>query len=120
MKRKIGDRRAKPRFEIVGDLWGSVDTSISLKLRNLGRAGALLESPLPLKQDSVHRVTAVAAGVPYQVQMRVRHTLPAATHAAGSRYLIGVEFLQLSPDLEEIIVRQVGLGGRQHFCRGVT
>jgi hypothetical protein len=109
MKRKIGDRRAKPRFEIVGDLWGSVDTSISLKLRNLGRGGALLESPLPLERDSVHRVTAVAAGVPYQVQMRVRHALPAATHA-GSRYLIGVEFLQMSPDLEEIIVRQVGLG----------
>jgi PilZ domain-containing protein len=110
MKRKIGDRRAKPRFEIVGDLWGSVDTSISLKLRNLGRGGALLESPLPLEQDSIHRVTAVASGVPYQVQMRVRHAMPAATHAGGSRYLIGVEFLQLSPDLEEIIVRQVGLG----------
>ena len=39
MKRRIGDRRGKPRFEIVGDLWGSVDVSASLTVLNLGAGG---------------------------------------------------------------------------------
>src|SRR5262245_42317214 len=62
MKRRIGDRRGKPRFEIVGDLWGSLDTSTTLTLKNLGRGGALIESPLPLAPDSTHWVTALADG----------------------------------------------------------
>ena len=48
MKRRIGDRRSKPRFEIVGDLWASVDTTSSLLLQNVGPGGALLESTVPL------------------------------------------------------------------------
>ena len=70
MKRRIGDRRGKPRFEIVGDLWGSIDTSTTLTLRNLGRGGALLDSPLPLAPDSIHWVTALADGQAHAVQNR--------------------------------------------------
>ena len=106
MKRRIGDRRGKPRFEIVGDLWGSLDTSTSLTLKNLGRGGALLDSPLPLAPDSVHWVTALANGESHAVQLRVRHS---TTTESGEtpRYLIGVEFLKLSPGLEDFILRQV-------------
>ena len=106
MKRRIGDRRGKPRFEIVGDLWGSLDTSTSLTLKNLGRGGALLDSPLPLAPDSVHWVTALANGESHAVQLRVCHS---TTTGSGEhpRYLVGVEFLKLSPGLEDFIVRQV-------------
>jgi PilZ domain len=107
MKRRIGDRRGKPRFEIVGDLWGSIDTSTSLTLKNLGRGGALLDSPLPLAPDSVHWVTALADGESHAVQMRVRHSTTTNGNGGSARYLIGVEFLKLSPGLEEFIVRQV-------------
>jgi hypothetical protein len=110
MKRKIGDRRAKPRFEIVGDLWGSVDTSTSLRLANVGKGGALLVSPYPLAVDSVHWVTAVTGDRTNSVQMRVRHSVPTRSNGGVVRYQIGVEFLQLSPDLEEILVRHVSLG----------
>jgi hypothetical protein len=110
MKRRIGDRRGKPRFEIVGDLWGSVDTTTPLDVHDLGRGGALLASPLPLTQDSVHWVTAVAEGEPHPVQIRVRHTRPAPTSGGVVRYLIGVEFLRLPPAVESVIARVVGLG----------
>jgi hypothetical protein len=107
MKRRIGDRRGKPRFEIVGDLWGTIDTSTSLTLRNLGRGGALLDSPLPLAPDSVHWVTALADGESHAVQMRVRHSKTAGGIGETPRYLIGIEFLKLSPGLEDFIMRQV-------------
>jgi hypothetical protein len=109
MKRRIGDRRSKPRFEIVGDLWGSVDVSTSLTLRNLGRGGALLESSVPLAVESVHSVMALADGQSLPLQMRVRHTTPAPASGEG-RYLLGVEFLNVSPAVDEFILRHVGNG----------
>jgi c-di-GMP-binding flagellar brake protein YcgR len=109
MKRRIGDRRSKPRFEIVGDLWGSIDTTSSMLVQNLGRGGALLESALPLAAESVHWVTALAEGQPHLVQIRVRHSTRTTTRDGQPRYLIGVEFLKLSPGIEEAIARQVGL-----------
>ena len=48
MRRKIGDRRIRPRFDIVGDLWGSLETVLRLPLRNVSRGGALIHSHVPL------------------------------------------------------------------------
>lgn len=109
MKRRIGDRRGKPRFEIVGDLWGTLDTSASMVVQNLGRGGALLESPLPLAAESIHWVTALAEGEPHLVQIRVKHTSPAPAQEGATKFLIGVQFLKLSPGLEEAIGRHMGL-----------
>jgi hypothetical protein len=107
MKRRIGDRRAKPRFEIVGELWGSADIVTSLPVQNLGRGGALLDSPLPLAPDSVHWVTAIADGQPHMLQIRVRHST-SVWNREEHRYLIGVELVKLSPGVEEAIVRYMG------------
>ena len=41
MKRRLGDRRVRPRFEIVGELWGTLETVLRLPLRNVGIGGAL-------------------------------------------------------------------------------
>lgn len=109
MKRRIGDRRSKPRFEIIGDLWGSIDTTTALLVHNLGRGGALLESPMPLAPQSVHWVTATADNQPHLVQIRVRHSTPATTPGGRPRFLIGVEFLKLSPAIEEAITRYLEL-----------
>jgi hypothetical protein len=94
MKRRIGDRRTKPRFEIVGDLWASVDVTTSMVVHNVGRSGALLECAQSLAPDSTHWVTAVTNGQPHLVQIRVRHITPVVTLANEPRFLIGVEFLQ--------------------------
>ena len=109
MKRRIGDRRSKPRFEIVGDLWGSVDVSASLAVVNLGRGGALLESPMPFVPESVHSVLAVTHEESHRVTVRVRHST-GGDHQGGRRYLVGVEFVDVPPALEEFLARQVALG----------
>jgi hypothetical protein len=109
MKRRIGDRRVSPRFEIVGDLWGNVDVSASLTVVNLGRGGALLESPVPFAPESVHSVVAVTAEESHEVTLRVRHST--AGHQHGQRkYLVGVEFVDVSPALDDFLARQVALG----------
>jgi hypothetical protein len=105
MKRRIGDRRTKPRFEIVGDLWASVDVTTTMVVHDVGRGGALLESPLALALDSTHWVTALTDGQPHLVQIRVRHSTPVAATGPEPRYLVGVEFLRLSPAVQEFIVR---------------
>ena len=109
MKRRIGDRRGKPRFEIVGDLWGSIDTTASMTVLNLGRGGALIESALPLAPESVHWVTALTDGHAHPVQIRVRHSTAKAAPEGASRFHIGVEFLKLSPGIEEVIVRYLSV-----------
>lgn len=113
MKRRIGDRRSKPRFEIVGDLWGSIDATATMVVENLGKGGALLQSPLPLAPESVHWVTATADNQPHLVQIRVRHSTPALGQDGRPRFMIGVEFLKLSPAVEEAIMRylEVADGG---------
>jgi hypothetical protein len=62
VRRKIGDRRIRPRFDIVGDLWGSLETVLRLPLRNVSRGGALIHSHVPLPPQSVHRIALQADG----------------------------------------------------------
>ena len=109
MKRRLGDRRTKGRFEIIGDLWGTLDTSATLVVRNLGIGGALLESPLPLTPGSVHWVSALINDTPQPLRLRVRHS---STASAGSPtpYLVGVEFMTLTDTVREFIEQQVTLG----------
>jgi hypothetical protein len=109
MKRRIGDRRVNPRFEIVGDLWGSVDVSASLAVVNLGRGGALLESPVPFAPESIHSAVAVTQEESHEITLRVRHSTVGHDHA-HRRYLVGVEFVDVSPALDDFLVRQVSLG----------
>jgi hypothetical protein len=109
MQRRIGDRRNKPRFEIVGDLWGSVDVNASLAVVNLGRGGALLESSISFPPDSTHSVLAVTRDESHPVTVRVRHSTADAARGR-SRYLVGVEFVDTSPALDEFLTRQLALG----------
>ncbi|MEO7273000.1 MAG: hypothetical protein ABIX28_22045 [Vicinamibacterales bacterium] len=109
MTRRIADRRGKPRFEIVGELWGSVDVSAALTVVNLGRRGALLESAVPLAPESVHAVLVVVDDESHRLRLRVRHTTPTA-QSGRRRYLTGVEFVDVTPGLDEFLVRQLTFG----------
>ena len=109
MKRRIGDRRLKSRFEIVGDLWGSMEATATLVVRNLGSRGALLESPVALAPDSLHWVNAIIDGEAQPMRFRVRHARDSAS-AAGS-YLIGVEFVVVNAATAAFIERHCGTAG---------
>jgi hypothetical protein len=96
VKRRLGDRRLRPRFEIVGELWGTLEVALEVVMKNVGIGGALFESHIPLAAQSIHRLIWKADERETAVQVRVCHVRPIAS-AAGERYLIGIEFLSLNP-----------------------
>ncbi len=105
MRRKLGDRRTRPRFDIVGDLWGTLETVLRLPLKNVGRGGALIHSHVPLPLESVHRLTFLSEGQDVSTQVRVRH-VDTNVSADGERtYLVGVEFISATPALQAQIER---------------
>jgi hypothetical protein len=111
VRRKIGDRRIRPRFDIVGDLWGSLETVLRLPLRNVSRGGALIHSHVPLPSQSVHRLAFNSDGEDLSVPVRVSH-VDTQVSADGERtYLIGLEFLSAQPALLALIERWTIAGG---------
>ena len=101
-KERLGDRRSELRFEIIGQLWGSLETVEHLSLRNLGRGGALVESRRPLTSDTIHGVRLLLGEEPRDVQVRVCHVTPVRV-PGGEHYLIGLEFVEPgSQALEQI------------------
>jgi hypothetical protein len=111
VRRKIGDRRIRPRFDIVGDLWGSLEAVLQLPLRNVSRGGALIHSHVPLPSQSVHRLAFNADGQDVSVPVRVSHVDPQVSADGERTYLIGLEFLAAQPAFLELIERWVAASG---------
>lgn len=113
-KERLGDRRSDIRFEIIGQLWGSLESVEPLPLRNVGRGGALVESRLPLAADSVHGVRLEYDARVSTMQARVRHVTPIQGPDGRIRYLIGLEFVNPEAQaLEQIDDLLTASGGRQ-------
>ena len=99
VRRKFGDRRLRPRFDIVGDLWGTLETVLALPLKNVSRGGVMLESHLPLPAGSVHRITFRSQGEDISTSVCVRHVRPESADGGEPRFLIGAEFIAAPPTL---------------------
>ena len=100
MKRRLGDRRGRPRFEIVGELRGTLDTVIGLPLVNIGKSGALVESPVALTPQSVHHITVNCDGQATPARVQVRHVRSVPSPDGRQYFLIGLEFLSMPSALE--------------------
>jgi hypothetical protein len=99
MRRKLADRRGRPRFEIVGQLWGTLETVVGLPLRNVSLGGALVQSAVPLPTESEHHVTIMCDGVQAPTKVRVRHIDRRVDEDGLPAYLIGLEFVFVGPVL---------------------
>ena len=103
MKRRLGDRRNRPRFEVVGELFGTLETVLRLPLRNVGLGGGLFESHVALAPGSIHRLAWRCGDRDTAVPVRVRHVTANASADGERSYLIGIEFLSLNP----VVVDQI-------------
>jgi len=118
-KERLGDRRGDLRFEIIGQLWGSLDTVEPLPLRNVGRGGALVESRLPLAADTTHGIRFAYNARTTTIQARVCHVTPIAGPDGIERYLVGLEFLEPGPmALDQIDDLVAASGGRPSSFQG--
>ncbi len=118
MKRRLGDRRGRPRFEIVGELWGTLDTVIGMPLVNIGTGGALVQSSVPLAPQSVHHIAVSCDGKHTPTRVQVRHVRPVTASNGHDYYLIGLEFLAVPAPL----MAQIELwmdGGAHNVSEGV-
>lgn len=97
VKHRLGDRRVRPRFEIVGELWGTLEMVLHLPLRNIGIGGALFQAHVPLAPESIHRLNWKCEDRETDVQVRVCHVRPVESADGDRSYLIGLEFLSLNP-----------------------
>jgi hypothetical protein len=105
VRRKTADRRIRPRFDIVGDLWGTLEAALRLPLHNISRGGAMIHSHVPLPSHSVHRLAFQADGEDISVSVRVSHVAPELSADGERTYLIGVEFLSEQPALLKLVDR---------------
>ncbi len=110
MRRKATDRRVRARFDIVGDLWGTLEAVLHLPLRNLSRGGALIDSHVPLPPQSVHRLAIQFDGEDLSLPVRVSHVTPRLSADGERTYLVGVEFLAVPPALVQVVDRLLVAG----------
>jgi hypothetical protein len=109
VRRRLGDRRNRPRYDIVGELWGTLETVVRMPLRNVGRGGVLMESHVPLTPNSVHRLNFAWNGEELPTQVCVRHVRPALTAEGEQCFLIGLEFMSVQPILTDRISQWLAL-----------
>lgn len=109
LSERFGDRRAEVRFEIIGDLWSTFVTTQSLPLLDLGPGGMLVECGDPLIVGSQHRVRLSLGDDAYDITASVKHVTPGRDHPA--RYVVGLAFVSVSPEMRERIAAFMGPGG---------
>jgi len=94
-KDRLGDRRTDLRFEIIGQLWGSLETVELHPLLNLARGGALIETRARLNPEAVRSVRFGFNGTSHDIQVKVRH-VKSEPVPDGERFLVGLEFIEPS------------------------
>ena len=120
-KDRLGDRRSDLRFEIIGQLWGSLETVEHLPLRNLARGGALVESRLPINPEMVRSVRLALGDQVNDIQVRVRHVtaekVDGADRYPGRPGVRRTERVGARPDRSD---RRGAPGRDQADCGGVV
>jgi hypothetical protein len=89
--RRVGDRRANVRLDVVGDLWGTLETRKCAQVVDLNDTGALLRSPMALSPNSVHAVEVTEDGHSLSTEVRVCHV----RSGPDGSFLVGVQFLSV-------------------------
>jgi hypothetical protein len=88
--RRVGDRRARARLDVVGALWGTLETRRRAEIVDLSDTGALVLTPGLLTPNRVHTLEISHEGRQLATQMLFRRVRPAPAHGS---YHPGVELL---------------------------
>src|SRR5262249_4559772 len=90
----VSDRRAEPRYDVIGALWGVLELHEEATLRSVSATGVLLDSPVPMALDSAQTIRLEVDGHGVTVDARVRHVRQQHYDPRGPRYAIGLEFIE--------------------------
>ena len=103
---QLGDRRDYLRFNSAGQFWASLGRVEQVVLRNLSLSGALVEVPAGLQSMRIAHIALEDDGL--VVDAVVRHTSPASEDPEEDRFLVGLEFVNLSEAAHANLTRIVG------------
>jgi hypothetical protein len=91
------------RFDVVGRMPASLLSTENLQILDLGVSGALVEAALPLPPNAEYRVQLVLESHVSAVTVKVRRVVAAGPETGSACYQIGLEFLSISPEAEDVI-----------------
>jgi hypothetical protein len=91
------DQRQRPRISLPQAITGEVTVYRSVSVSELSLEGARLETPEPLRVNSIRAVRLSLGDQPLVVKARVCHASVRALHDDVVVYTSGVEFLDLTP-----------------------
>lgn len=101
-------RRAHMRFEVVGSMPGSVVSTQTLHVLNLGVSGALVEAGCALPEYAEYKVQLVLEQYVSEATVKVRRVIEVRPRPGESpRYQIGLEFLSITAEAEDEINRLI-------------
>jgi hypothetical protein len=105
---RLGDRREHLRFEVVGQLWASVNFGEQVVLRNIATGGALIETNLTCVSNPIRAAQIAFEQRRGELNVIVRHVSPVTESSDGrTRYLVGLEFVNVTPAQRDDIERVV-------------
>ena len=102
---QLGDRREYLRFNSAGQLWASLGRVERVVVRNLSLSGALVEVPVGLQSMRIAQIAMQDHGP--VIDAVARHASPASDEPQEDRFLIGLEFVNLSEDDRANLFRMV-------------
>jgi hypothetical protein len=103
----MGQRRAHLRFEVVGPMLASLQSTETLQILNLGASGALVEGALSLPVNAEYQMQLVLDTHVSEATVKVRRVSAVTGEQGSVRYRIGLEFLAISPEAEDVIAQIV-------------
>jgi hypothetical protein len=103
VKKRIGDRRGRVRFEIVGTLTGTLETLRRSAVRNFGAGGALVETSAPFSAGSQINGRLSFRGRNRDVRGLVRHITTLRDTEKELRYLVGIEWVAAGAEVNDLL-----------------
>jgi len=95
------ERRRSPRREVEGNL-ATVPAVVNVRVLDISVAGVLLQSSHPVELGSPGRLSLNLDGSPFRADVQVQRVVAAE---ATADYRLGATFVDLSPDLRQVIER---------------
>lgn len=81
----------------------SVLSTQTLRVLNLGASGALVEGALPLPPNAEYRMQLVLEGHVTETTVKIRRVAEVGREGGALRYQIGLEFLSMPAEAQEVI-----------------
>ena len=98
------DKRDRERLEILGELHGEVMVFQPLSIKEISCGGCLVETAFPFHLNSLHDIRLTHGEQSVVLKGRVAHCRITDVDQEVVRYRSGLEFIELSERIREVIV----------------